>query len=627
MKCISCGDRARWGFSGGKATHCKKCASDKMCDVYRKKCYCQKRRPDYGIEGGKATHCIDCYDKTTMIRLTKEKEKCEGCKDKIPSFGYEGGKKVRCASCKLEGMIRINLKNEKCDDCDTTAFWGFEGDKKPTKCATHRLEGMKDIKSYLCKCGKYPSFNYPSEKKAICCADCAEDGMINIKKNKCKECDTQAIFGYKGKIATHCFQHKKDDMLDLNHSSCECGSGLRKIFGNEKDGIPSGCSKCKKDDMINLQKYNLCIQCNEIGASFGYAEDNKVIFCANCKDDNSVDLKHKKCDDCDTICSFGFPDSEKPSKCSQHALDGMINLKSSKCHCGKIASFNYPNQSPATHCFNHKLDGMINITIKKCEKCGINNAYYGYEEENKLRFCSECQDDDCIYLCRSKCIVCNNVYGSYGYKGSKPTHCYKHKEAGMKNINDIMCVNCKDWIDARRAIKKYDYHCSRCFHFLYPDDPRSQSIPTNNMELKVRDFINKNFEGFSHDQILEYAPDCICAHRRRIDHRKLIGNTLLCIETDENQHKYYDNIDEEQRYHDLFTKFSCNYVFIRINPDGSFLDKTGKRIKPQIRTRLMRLGIEIKTQINRIQKGQNNKNGRLEVIKLFFDGNIRQQVL
>ena len=61
---------------------------------------------------------------------------------------------------------------------------------------------------------------------------------------------------------------------------------------------------------------------------------------------------------------------------------------------------------------------------------------------------------------------------------------------------------------------------------------------------------------------------CDCAIRRRIDHRKLIGNTLLAIETDENQHKSYSKSDEEARYNDLFMAFGGKFVFIRFN--GTF---------------------------------------------------------
>jgi hypothetical protein len=37
-----------------------------------------------------------------------------------------------------------------------------------------------------------------------------------------------------------------------------------------------------------------------------------------------------------------------------------------------------------------------------------------------------------------------------------------------------------------------------------------------------------------------------------VDHRKLIGNTMLAVETDENAHRGYDEKDEEIRYDDLY---------------------------------------------------------------------------
>ena len=42
---------------------------------------------------------------------------------------------------------------------------------------------------------------------------------------------------------------------------------------------------------------------------------------------------------------------------------------------------------------------------------------------------------------------------------------------------------------------------------------------------------------------------------------------MLCIEVDENQHKYYIKSDENNRYDDLFMDFSGKFIFIRYNPD------------------------------------------------------------
>ena len=95
--------------------------------------------------------------------------------------------------------------------------------------------------------------------------------------------------------------------------------------------------------------------------------------------------------------------------------------------------------------------------------------------------------------------------------------------------------------------------------------------------------------------------------RRRIDHRKLIGATLLCVETDEFGHRGYNTKDEEIRYDDLFMVHSGKWVFIRFNPDGKGVDMVDK---------LTRLVEEIRIQIKRIEREENNE--LLEVVKLFY---------
>jgi hypothetical protein len=125
-------------------------------------------------------------------------------------------------------------------------------------------------------------------------------------------------------------------------------------------------------------------------------------------------------------------------------------------------------------------------------------------------------------------------------------------------------------------------------------------------EIRVRNEINAHFEGFIHDKPL-YTGDCKCTHRRRVDHRKLIGATLLCIETDENAHENYDKQDEEIRYDDLYMVHGGKWVFIRFNPDGKGVDMVDK---------LERLIDEIQTQIDRIERDENTE--LLEVIRLFY---------
>ena len=119
---------------------------------------------------------------------------------------------------------------------------------------------------------------------------------------------------------------------------------------------------------------------------------------------------------------------------------------------------------------------------------------------------------------------------------------------------------------------------------------------------------NDHFEGFIHDTLL-YTGSCDCTHRRRIDHRKLIGNTILAIETDEFAHSKYDKKDEELRYDDLYMIHSGKWIFIRFNPD---LDKS----KTNIENKLNTLVETIKISIERINKEENKD--LLEIIKLYY---------
>ena len=104
---------------------------------------------------------------------------------------------------------------------------------------------------------------------------------------------------------------------------------------------------------------------------------------------------------------------------------------------------------------------------------------------------------------------------------------------------------------------------------------------------------------------------CDCVHLRRLDHRLLIGGTMLAIETDEFAHRGYNQQDEENRYNDVFLKLSAKWVFIRFNPDEC-LSGTGVDMEDK----LERLGEEIERQMERIENGDNED--LLEIVKLFY---------
>ena len=177
------------------------------------------------------------------------------------------------------------------------------------------------------------------------------------------------------------------------------------------------------------------------------------------------------------------------------------------------------------------------------------------------------------------------------------------------------CPNCIDWIDSRSGDSKYDGYCATCFKRVFPDDPRSKVIYSHTKEIRVRNSIseyseiNKEFEGFIHDRPL-YTENCDCTHRRRVDHRKLFGNTILAVETDEFRHEGYDKYDDDIRYDDLYMIHSGKWIFIRFNPDRTRNDKT------DIEDRITQLLEEMKNQIERIKNDENEE--LVEIIKMFY---------
>jgi len=197
-----------------------------------------------------------------------------------------------------------------------------------------------------------------------------------------------------------------------------------------------------------------------------------------------------------------------------------------------------------------------------------------------------------------RCIIKDCLSSAEG----KTDKCKKH--GGGKR-----CPNCITWPDSRYGDAKYDGYCATCFKRLYPNDERSKVIYTHTKEIRVRNYINENFDGFVHDHPL-WTGNCKCTHRRRVDHRKLIGNTILAIETDEFAHRSYDSKDEELRYDDLYMVHSGKWIFIRFNPDDNRISG-----KVDLEDKLQKLHEVMDEQIDRILAEENDE--LLEIIYLF----------
>jgi hypothetical protein len=506
---------------------------------------------------------------------------CMKCKITRAFFGLQFGKALFCKKCSPSSEY-INVYSKMCK-CNKRPSFGLSTDKRPSCCSKCKTNDMINLinKHRRCRCNKQANFGLLTDKRPSCCSKCKTNDMIDLINKKLCKCNVLPSFGLStDKRPSCCSKCKTNDMIDLINKKRMCQCNVRPSFGKPSDKQPSCCSKCKTNDMIDLiNKHRRC-RCNK-QASFGLLTDKRPSCCSKCKTNDMINLinKHRRCP-CNKHASFGISTDKRPSCCSKCKTNDMINIVGTKCICGVEPSFGLDSDKTRICCKNCKTSDMINLKNKKC-KCGKAKASFGYPEDKIELCCYVCKLDGMINIYSKKC---------------------------KSNENGIYCE--------MTANKSYDNYCTHCFKNIFPNDPRTLNTHLKSKELKVVSYISNIYNDFYHDKPLyiNLSGGC-CTSKRRIDLRKLIGNTLLCIEIDENQHKSYDDVDEENRYNDLFIDCSCKYLFIRYNPDSYKQDK--RKLNPPFDKRMEELVNQINIHTQRIEKEENTE--LVEIHHLYFD--------
>jgi len=505
----------------------------------------------------------------------------------------------------------------KTADCKSKATYGFKF-AQPEYCIVHGKEKGAKTQFGVCVCGEStPRFAIPGEK-AMCCAKCKKDGMVNIADRRCK-CEkhlpTYAMPG--DKRPEYCSECKKEGMINIKDKKCPCGTIPTFGFKGEKE---IACIKCKKDGMINL--VSIMCPCGK-SAAFGMKGDKKPSFCLKCKKEGMENIITKKCKCSKAIPVFGLKGDKKPTCCSACKTPEMINIAHIMCKCGKSQpTLGFKGDKVATCCKACKEDNMVNIKDKKC-KCNKSQPTFGLKDDKKATCCALCKTEGMVNI-KAKMCTCGKSQPVFGLRTDKKATCCA--TCKKEEMIDILSQKCRGLINylgkgnfdcpyESRCKAKYSNYCTKCFEHNFPDDPRTAMIHKKTQEQAVKEFLAKEFFQFIHDTTLWTGQrDCTC--RRRIDFRWLIGNTLLCVEVDERQHKSRDQNDEDLRYDDLMMLHGGKFIFIRYNPDV-YIDKNGKRKNPEIATRLASLKTSILHSIQRIQEEKNTE--LLEIQSLFFD--------
>ena len=358
-----------------------------------------------------------------------------------------------------------------------------------------------------------------------------------IKKSRCCKftgCKKESSFNIKNENPLYCFDHKSENMINVKNKKCIHENCMKTVLYNFYGSKPLYCSEHKLDGMINT-KDKKCYNndCKKIAL---YNIKGKTsLYCFDHKRKNMIDIKNKTCifKDCIIKPSYNIIGQKNPIYCVAHKKENMISVKNKKCiyeNCLFTATYNIEGGSPI-YCSNHKENCMINIYRKKCL----------YE--------------NCIT------IPCYNIDGR-----PDGIYCLEHKKPNMINVVGKIC---KTYLCYTQVTSKYDGYCLYCFIHLFPDKPISRNYKTK--EKAVTDFILQNFNQYDWMMDKKVADGC---SKRRPDALLDLGDKIIIVEIDENQHTDYSC--ENKRIMELSQDLDHRPItFIRFNPD-SYIENNKK---------------------------------------------------
>ena len=399
--------------------------------------------------------------------------------------------------------------------------------------------------------------------------------------------------------------HKEENMVDVKHKTCiHEGCKTRPIYNKEGEKKALYCSEHKLEGMVNVIDKIMCIHPGcKTRPTFNKEGEKKALYCSEHKLDGMVNVIKIMCiheyengNMCKTQPNFNIPGETKPLYCGKHKLDGMVDITHLKCihpGCKTQPTFNIPGETKPLYCGKHKLDGMVDVKSKTCIHEG----------------------------CKTRPI--------YNTRGNKTAlYCTIHKLDGMVDIKHNTCKS--EWCDTR-ATDKYDGYCMYCYMNLFPDKPVSRNYKTK--ERSVVEFVTTKFPDFTWVADKHVNGGC---SKRRPDLLLDLGDQIIIVEIDENQHTDYDCSCENKRIMELSQDVGHRpIVFIRFNPDN-YIDENGNKIsscwvqdgngicviKKSKKVEWERRLQQLNDQIQYWSNTSHITNKTVEVVQLFYDTNL-----
>lgn len=342
---------------------------------------------------------------------------------------------------------------------------------------------------------------------------------------------------------------------------------------------PKFCSTHKEENMVNvINKKCLGEECS-LRPSFNIL-GGKPLYCGLHKLDNMVNSMTKFCEHqgCLITPVYNLPDIKGGRFCSTHKEEGMINVVNNICEkegCNKSPSFCFGSEKKSRFCGLHKEDGMVDMKHKKClfDSCLLTPSYANVGDKSP-KYCLEHKLEEMVNVKHKKCANPDcNLIPSYNKINEKTAlFCREHRAEGMIDVTHKKCLS--QWCDNRIVINKYEDYCVFCFIHLFPDKPITKNYKTK--EKAIVDFVVAEFPNVTWISDKRVIDGC---SRRRPDLFLDMGNQVIIIEIDENQHTNYDCSCENKRLMEISKDIGHrNLIFIRFNPD-QYINRNGEKVK------------------------------------------------
>jgi len=425
---------------------------------------------------------------------------------------------------------------------------------------------MVDVKNKQCEhpgCNTRPNFNKAGETNARFCAEHKEPGMVNVKDKQCEHlgCSKQPAFNKAGETkARFCTEHKEPGMVDVKHKQCEQpGCSKIPVFNKAGETKARFCTEHKEPCMVNVKNK----QCEHPGCSkiptFNNVGETKTRFCREHKEPNMVNVKHKQCEQpgCSKIPVFNKAGETKARFCTEHKEPGMVDVKSKQCEhtgCSKQPTFNKAGETKGRFCTEHKEPCMVDVKNKQCEHPGcLIGAIYGFPSLS-FSSCASHKQPGMIQYPNRRCSHsrCSEI-GTHEHEGNR--FCDAHAPSNAINFALQTCSKCQlQEIIYNRA----DNLCKNC-------DPVQIQRATKAKELAVKAILDVANINYSHDRTVDGSD---CGKERPDFVIYTATHHVIVLEVDENQHKSYPCVCEQNRMVNLSQAFGGQpVIFMRYNPD------------------------------------------------------------